>query len=111
MIQIIDINQSAFEWMDENKNRHQIHIDGGTYIYNEYSILYMDAKRENVSAYNEKGQLTRTLKNGDDIYLMYLQKHPRFGLCVVVSIKEDDNWKDIYLSFQNNEFIKVSNAR
>lgn len=81
-------------------------LEDGKYIFS------MDDKGEKVSVFDKNKEKLAEISNSDEIYLMYLQKHPRFGLTVVASIRDqNNNWNDSYLAFHSGKFEIVSNAR
>lgn len=111
MITNVKVADDIMTWQSDGKN-FQTSLNKGTYIYDNNNILLMDENRSKVIALNEKGKIVKELKNSDKLFLMYLQKHPKFGLTVVASLMDkENNWKDHYLAFTSNYFEKASKAR
>ena len=111
MITNIELVNDKLIWTNDEK-KIELFIPVGTYINDERNVLIMNPARNEVIAYDEKGAQVATISNTDSLYLMYLQKHPRFGLAIVSSIKEDDgSWKDKYIAFYEEKFEKISTAR
>lgn len=111
MITNVEVSDDILMW-ESNGSNYQTHLSKGTYIYDNYNILLMDEGRSKVAALNEKGQIIKELENSNELFLMYLQKHLRFGLTVVASLKDrEDGWKDYYLALKSNKFEKASKAR
>lgn len=81
-------------------------------LENDNYIFSMDDKGEKVSVFDKNKEKLAEISNSDDIYLMYLQNHPRFGLTVVASVRnQNGDWDDSYLAFRSGKFEIVSNAR
>lgn len=111
MITDVEVSDDALTWQSDGYN-YQAALCKGTYIYDNDHILLMDEGRSKVVALNEKGQIIKELENSNELFLMYLQKHLRFGLTVVASLKDrEDGWKDYYLALKSNKFEKASKAR
>ncbi len=95
-----------------NGQQYSYEIHEGTFIFDDDTILIMNNTRDRVIALSETGEHMAELDNSYIIYLMYLQKHPRFGLSVVVSIADQNgNWSDKYMSWVSGKFEIVSNSR
>ncbi len=91
---------------------HSITIKDGSFISNDNNIIIMNEARDQVVVLDESGKQIDVLNNSDKVYLMYLQKHPRFGITVVASLQDENgNWSDKYLSWTSKRFEVVSNSR
>lgn len=111
MITNIELVNDKLLWTN-NEEKIELSIPVGTYINDERNVLLMNPARNEVIAYDERGTRVATISNTDSLYLMYLQKHPRFGLSIVSSIKDDDGlWKDKYIVFGKETFEEISTAR
>ena len=111
MIEGIIVNSDNLCWNDEG-DKYSYFIGKGTFINDDNHILLMNDARNSVIALDRKGKQVGEISSSNSVYLMYLQNHPRFGLSVVVSIKDDDEkWQDKYMSFTSGKFEVVSNSR
>lgn len=111
MITNVEASDDILTWQSDGCN-YQTALCKGTYIYDNDNILLMDEGKSKVAALNEKGQIIKELENSNELFLMYLQKHPRFGLTVIASLKDSEgSWKDYYLALKSNKFEKASKAR
>ena len=111
MIEDIRDENDELVWCSNGKECHGV-VNGGNYIYDESNILIMNSSRDKVITLDEYGNQAGSVNSTDSVYLMYLQKHPRFGLSVVASLKDQNgNWSDKYLSWRECDFKVVSNSR
>ena len=52
------------------------------------------------------------LRSSENVHIMYVCDHPRFGPCVVASIKDENgNWSDNHLAYKDGAFQVVAPAR
>lgn len=111
MITNIELVNDKLSWINDSE-KIELMISAGTYINDERNVLIMNSTRNEVIAYDERGKQIATIGNTDSLYLMYLQKHPRFGLAVVSSVKgEDGAWKDKYIALYRGKFEEMTNSR
>lgn len=111
MIKDLHKNDNFIAWTT-NEVEHRLIINDKSYIYNENFILIMNEQRDNVKVLDEYGRIIFELLNSNDLCLMYLQEHPKFGLTAVASVKnKDGKWADKYLAWIDNKFEIVSNSR
>lgn len=111
MITNIENVNGQIVWKSKSGN-HLLDDAGGTYISSDNAILFLSKDRSELVAIDENGNVICKLNNSDNLYLMYLQKHPRFGLSVVASVKdENNNWSDKYISLVGDEFKVMSVSR
>lgn len=111
MIENLTENCGEIMWNDDKCN-HIIAVGNGTFINDEKTILIMNEARDKVIVLDEKGNEISEIFNSESVYLMYLQKHPRFGIGIVASIKDENNhWNDKFLAYTNRKFVPVVNSR
>ena len=111
MIEGINLNDDSLIWENDG-NEYSYDIGKGTFINDDNNILIMNGARNGVIALDKNGERVGEISSCESVYLMYLQKHPRFGLSVVASIKDEDGkWQDKYMSFSSGKFEIVSNSR
>ena len=107
----IDLTNGKLTWTNDSSS-YVVDIDNGTFINNDSFIMIMNENRDKVIVLDENNNNVCELCNSESIYLMYLQKHPRFGLSVVASVKDDkDDWTDKHISLSDNKFKEMSFSR
>ena len=112
MIVKCEIIQNHLKWHNENGNVNASELNVSKFIFDDNNILGISPAEDVVWVLDENGKCCCELKNSDDLYIMYIQKHPRYGLCVVASVKnEAEEWKDSYLTYNDMNFEIISNAR
>ena len=116
MIENCSYNDKLISWTFNDKKieiQNNMHIKSA--IYNEHRVLVMCAenKVEQLLLFNECGELQNEVSSSDVLFIMYLQQHPKFGLCAVCSAKSGEGqWQDAYYSFdENGTFGKCTTFR
>lgn len=111
MISNISDENGVLSW--DNMEEHvEYKINNGTYVCDDYHVLIMSEDRKRVLVINESGNRVDEIHNTDDVYLMYLIRHPQFGLSIAASVKKQDGeWRDRYLTYTKRGFIENSELR
>ena len=87
-------------------------IKKGTFIFDDYRILVMSEDRKKVMVLDERGNQLNEISNTESLFLMYLVKHPLYGLSIVSSVKnEDGKWVDYYLTYTDAGFVPTTESR
>ena len=111
---IIDckVNQNKIELLTDKGVQSITEYNVSKVIFDEHNILCISFVEDTVWLLNDEGKCICEISNTDNVYIMYIQKHPRFGLCITASINDgNNNWQDQYLTYINGEFRTVSIAR
>lgn len=84
-------------------------------INNDNQILVhsCEGELERVDMLDSEGQIKATIKSNSDFCILYLSKHPQFGLCAVCSERQiDQSWKDGYYAHDGDRsFVRMTNFR
>ena len=111
MIQDIRKSYGKLIWTSDDVY-YQIDYSGNSFLHDDKFILILDESLDKVVVLDDKGKQIEELSNSDEVSITYILKHPRFGLSVVASIKnEKGEWNDKCLSFTSDGFKVISNVR
>lgn len=102
MIQHFKIDGSTLQWETGAITVNKIHKKVHSAINNEKEVLVFceDTGHDVVILYSNEGMPLATMSSSEEFSIMYLQKHPRFGLCAVCSVKGlNDTWDDRYFAY------------
>lgn len=100
-----DVNTSSISW-----NKDVVGI-----VNDDCQILVHSrvGEREELNIVDSVGKICGSFESNNDFSIMYLSKHPRFGLCAVCSAKQaDGSWKDGFYKFDGNGYlVRATNFR
>lgn len=112
MIKRCELINSCVEWIDSNDEHRKYGDDILKVVYDDSYIECILKNEDVVFVIDEFGKQCCELKNTSDLYIMCIQKHPRLGLSVVASIRDESGiWKDMNMVFDGNKFSAATKAR
>ena len=112
MIVKCEVSEHRLEWYNEKGECKTAEKSVLRCVFDEKYIECISVDEDMVWVLDENGNNCCELRNSDSLYIMYIQKHPRFGIGVVASVKnESDDWKDVYLVYNESKFDIATNAR
>lgn len=104
MINYICSSKGELSWHND-ATRYALPLEGGSYVANSDTILFMNGEKDEVLVINEKGNALCRMRNTRDWKLKELQNHPEYGLSIVAEIRDSDGeWTDRYFVFSENSF-------
>ena len=115
MIKNLSFNSNVLSWVTEQETISKEHQNIKAAIQNDINVLVLfeENQQEVAVLYAHDGSVLAKLISSHELCVMYLQNHPRFGLCAVCSSKEASGmWQDGYYSYDGvDSFAKRTFAR